>query len=355
MLYANGYPVGGGGGGSEIIDGIDGVFIDTDNVIFAETINDGSIVHSTYSYTATEDCMAVVLANGYSGGSVTGMLNGTAEVFRIVSAGIFVKSIIPMKKGQTLSFTNLQAYAYFAVYGIQTGTTHSKFQPVIYSTEEREIGVWKDGRPLYQKTVDFGALPNNTTKTVSYNISDLDYFVKIQCVAHNQNGSRNIPFVDDANKSSDVLLDTIKSSGVLRIIAHTDLSSLTGDVTLQYVKSTDTAGSGTWTPQGVPAEHYSTDEQIIGTYFGDTLYQKTIVLTSDVVIADSWTTIYTDALIGNIAQLVDGKYNNVDNKGVYGVLNFKPNGNNLQAVYPISGGLNVLAGARFTLQYTKSS
>ena len=101
--------------------------------------------------------------------------------------------------------------------------------------------------------------------------------------------------------------------------------------------------------------HYSTDEQVIGTYFGDTLYQKTIVLSSGVSIADSWTTIYTDALIGTIAQLVDVKYNNVDNKGVYGVLNFKPNGNNLQAVYPITGGLNVLAGAKFTLQYTKQS
>ena len=26
------------------------------------------------------------------------------------------------------------------------------FQPVIYSTEEREIGVWTDGKPLYQKS-----------------------------------------------------------------------------------------------------------------------------------------------------------------------------------------------------------
>ena len=156
----------------------------------------------------------------------------------------------------------------------------SQFQPVIYSTEERCIGVWKDGRPLYEKTVEFGALPNNTTKTVSYNISDLDYFVKIQCVAHNQNGSRTIPFVDDAYKNADVLLDTISSSGTIRIIAHTDLSSLTGEVTLQYVKTTDVAGSGTWTPQGVPSVHYSTEEQIIGTWInGETLYQKTYNVT----------------------------------------------------------------------------
>ena len=32
-----------------------------------------------------------------------------------------------------------------------------KIQPVIYSTEEREIGVWTDGKPLYQKTWVFAS------------------------------------------------------------------------------------------------------------------------------------------------------------------------------------------------------
>ena len=48
-------------------------------------------------------------------------------------------------------------------------------------------------------------------------------------------------------------------------------------LTMQYTKTTDTAGSGKWTPQGVPAIHYSTDEQVIGTWIdGSTLYEKTI-------------------------------------------------------------------------------
>ena len=61
--------------------------------------------------------------------------------------------------------------------------------------------------------------------------------VDIKGIAYNQNGARNLPFVDDAYKSGDVLLDTIKSSGVVRIIAHNDLSTLNGYVTLQYTKS----------------------------------------------------------------------------------------------------------------------
>ena len=289
--------------------GIDGVFIDTDNVIQSAT----SIPSGTSTYTATEDCVvAYQLVATESGCNiqindniVDGLLTGSN--YNVVSGNAY------LKKGQVIKFVQTSTDAgTYTVYGIQTGTTHSKFQPVIYSTEEREIGVWTDGRPLYEKTVDFGALPNSTTKTVSYNISDLDYFIKIQCVAHNQNGSRNIPFVDDAYKSGDVLLDTIKNNGVIRIISHTDLSSLTGEVTLQYVKSTDVAGSGSWTPQGVPTHHYSTDEHIIGTWIdGSTLYEKTFYihdrqfsssgecdfdvtsLNSDILMADNMASYYT--------------------------------------------------------------
>ena len=52
-------------------------------------------------------------------------------------------------------------------------------------------------------------------------------------------------------------------------------NNITG-FTLQYTKTTDTAGSGTWTPQGVPAKHYSTEEKVIGTWIdGSTIYEKT--------------------------------------------------------------------------------
>ena len=36
-----------------------------------------------------------------------------------------------------------------------------------YSTTEKIVGTWIDGKPIYQKTVFFGGLPNNTTKQVN--------------------------------------------------------------------------------------------------------------------------------------------------------------------------------------------
>lgn len=42
-----------------------------------------------------------------------------------------------------------------------------------YSTTEHVIGTCPDGSTLYEKSIDFGALPNNTSKTVNHNISNL--------------------------------------------------------------------------------------------------------------------------------------------------------------------------------------
>ena len=42
-----------------------------------------------------------------------------------------------------------------------------------FSFEERRIGTWIDGKPLYRKMVDFGALPSNEVKKVKIDISDI--------------------------------------------------------------------------------------------------------------------------------------------------------------------------------------
>ena len=44
-----------------------------------------------------------------------------------------------------------------------------------------------DGKPLYQKTVDCGALPSNTLKDVAHNISNIKFVVDIKGVALTNN------------------------------------------------------------------------------------------------------------------------------------------------------------------------
>ena len=49
----------------------------------------------------------------------------------------------------------------------------------VYSTEEQVVGTWIDGKPIYRKVIDFGALPNSTLKQVPHGISDIDAIVSL--------------------------------------------------------------------------------------------------------------------------------------------------------------------------------
>lgn len=159
-----------------------------------------------------------------------------------------------------------------------------QFQPIIYSEEEREIGVWTDGRPVYQKTVT-GTFSNATYLNIS--VADLDVLAILEIegilLASDSANIVNIGS-DDAGAVRFSHTAITPGSALEYITISKNNASSYGTAsqvyaTLRYIKSTDTAGSGTWTPQGVPAVHYSEDEQVVGTWIdGNTLYERTIVL-----------------------------------------------------------------------------
>ena len=45
---------------------------------------------------------------------------------------------------------------------------------VFYSTQEKQVGAWTDGNLLYEKTIDFGPLPNGTSKNVPHLVDNPD-------------------------------------------------------------------------------------------------------------------------------------------------------------------------------------
>ena len=61
----------------------------------------------------------------------------------------------------------------------------SQFQPVIYSEDEREIGVWVDGKPLYEKTfyLASGSLSTGTLD-VPNDLTNIDRVVGYSGVVH---------------------------------------------------------------------------------------------------------------------------------------------------------------------------
>lgn len=63
--------------------------------------------------------------------------------------------------------------------------------PASYSTSEVRTGAtWIDGKPIYKKTIDFGAEPSaNTPKKVSANISNLGKVIKMEGIGYDDNGA----------------------------------------------------------------------------------------------------------------------------------------------------------------------
>ena len=115
-----------------------------------------------------------------------------------------------------------------------------------YSTDEKVVGTWVDGKPLYQKTYNFGALPNNTTKTLDTGFADGEVNI-IDCTGYAFNPTANhtwkLPAAPNpTDLKTSILLNAPSSSGrrVINIQSGTNRSAWTECyITLQYTKTTD--------------------------------------------------------------------------------------------------------------------
>ena len=106
-----------------------------------------------------------------------------------------------------------------------------------YSTSEvKTNATWIDGKPIYKKTIDFGALPNNNNKKVPHGISNLDRIIKVeQSIDNNGSGFLEISS-GDANNNRFNFYGTATEIG---ITVTDDRSGCYAYFTLWYTKTTD--------------------------------------------------------------------------------------------------------------------
>lgn len=104
-----------------------------------------------------------------------------------------------------------------------------------YSTTEIVIGKWIDNRPIYEKTISLGQLPNNSQTQIAHNITDLARIISFEGGAYDGNTGTNIPL---PYTGTNFVAIAVITSNVF-ITTNSDRSSLVGYLTLRYVKSTD--------------------------------------------------------------------------------------------------------------------
>lgn len=111
--------------------------------------------------------------------------------------------------------------------------------PLIYSTSERNVGTWIDGKPVYQKTISLGNLPNKTSKTVAHGISNLKKIISYDVMCdYGSSGFQNINSSAVVLGTTDAVTTLVNFTNIL-INTNVDLSSVTGYTTIRYTKTTD--------------------------------------------------------------------------------------------------------------------
>ena len=131
-------------------------------------------------------------------------------------------------------------------------TADTTVAPVIYSEEEREVGVWTDGKPLYQTTVHTGALIKDTSwHQIAHNINNIDKVISATgTVWDNVNQAYPFPAYRPGYQYG-ICLDV--TTTYIEYIQNWLDTSPDSYVTIYYTKTTDQPGSGKWAPRGVPA------------------------------------------------------------------------------------------------------
>jgi hypothetical protein len=107
-----------------------------------------------------------------------------------------------------------------------------------YSTEERRIGTWIDGKPLYRKVISCGALPNATSKSVAHGIANLDTFTSVRgiAMATNYKYTKTLPSATPSDLKGAIGLDVSDTS--IFISTGLDRTEYTKSyVILEYTKN----------------------------------------------------------------------------------------------------------------------
>lgn len=172
-------------------------------------------------------------------------LNGLVQAYVSGLGNSYTTSSDRNKIRITNSAVNFSGYTvYITAQYTKTTDSANSFNygdPNEYSTTEKIVGSWIDGKPLYQKTISCGALPNTTITRLSHGISNLAKVIDIQGRSESTTSSPairgiNIPYAGNATEKKSVECWVEPTNLVLR--TYMDLSQFTNTyVTIRYTKS----------------------------------------------------------------------------------------------------------------------
>ena len=107
-----------------------------------------------------------------------------------------------------------------------------------FGVSETFTGQYLNSKPIYQKMISVGALPNNTTKSISTGITGADYiWVDMEnSFAFNSGASYPIPYVDPKTVANSIGVRITNNGATVIVSTGTNWSTYSGCITLRYTK-----------------------------------------------------------------------------------------------------------------------
>lgn len=107
-----------------------------------------------------------------------------------------------------------------------------------FEVSETFTGQYLNSKPIYQKMISVGVLPNNTTKSISTGITGADYiWVDMEnSFAFNHGASYPIPYVDPKTLANSIGVRITNNGATVIVSTGTNWSTYSGGITLRYTK-----------------------------------------------------------------------------------------------------------------------
>ena len=149
-----------------------------------------------------------------------------------------------------------------------------------YSTDEKIVGVWTDGKPVYQKTwinIDVSGMIDGT----NHNIIDItslhaDSTIKIEAISHQLTSGQKYDysnnFFSPVNSTENLMANVWRRAENYIGFNATSLPITSIDVTFCYTKTTDAANSAATTPGCYDINFPNTWPENKEIFFGNGLY-----------------------------------------------------------------------------------
>lgn len=111
-----------------------------------------------------------------------------------------------------------------------------------YSTTEQVVGTWTDGKPLYRKVINIGALPSSATQVnYPHGISNLERIYLFDGIAYGKADGSHNGFVLPYTINSSTLVGVYWDGTNITVATTLDRSGYIGLFIVYYTKTTDTA------------------------------------------------------------------------------------------------------------------